>query len=55
MESGQCSYRMVGPVYKAIPWYSLVGPEGEACIIIAIQVGSCSDRWVKVLDLELQD
>ena len=32
-----------------------VGPVGEARVIMVVQVGPGRGRWVKVLDLELQD
>ena len=41
VESGPCSSCWVEPV-------------GEAQLIMASQVGSGGDHWIKVLDLELQ-
>ena len=40
---------------EATRYYSWVGSVGEARMIMKMEVGPGRDRWVKVLDLELQD
>ena len=40
----------MGPVSEAFPWYSWVGPIGEAHVILEIHLRPGRDRWVKVLE-----